>query len=194
MFSFYRRQERIAKVNSVTLHNRKRRKLYTLYKRRHLTLLSGAVPDNKPDRKSDFRFGGRCVFQLKKLLNGNLRPECAVLTDSSQGWKNHFTQGNIVKSRNRNFLRYSDPILIEETDQLDGVVVRNRKNGKSVSVSFGDFDYLLIWTIPEAPYVCIEPWTAPPSYQDEGYDITKKEGTTKIEPSESFKTKHIIYF
>ena len=74
------------------------------------------------------------------------------------------------------------------------VTLRNRKNGKSVSVSFGDFDYLLIWTIPEAPYVCIEPWTAPPSYQDEGYDITKKEGTTKIEPSESFKTKHIIYF
>ena len=74
------------------------------------------------------------------------------------------------------------------------VTLRNRKNGKSVSVSFGDFDYLLIWTIPEAPYVCIEPWTAPPSYEDEGYDITKKEGTTKIAPSESFKTKHIIYF
>lgn len=74
------------------------------------------------------------------------------------------------------------------------VTLRNRKTGKSVSVSFPDFDYLLIWTEPNFPFLCIEPWTAPPSYEDESYDITKKEGTTKIEPYESFKTKHIIYF
>jgi galactose mutarotase-like enzyme len=53
------------------------------------------------------------------------------------------------------------------------VTLRNRKNGKSVSVSFPDCNYLLIWTIPEAPYVCLEPWTAPPSYLDEDYDIAE---------------------
>lgn len=74
------------------------------------------------------------------------------------------------------------------------VTLRNRKNGKEVSVSFPDCDYLLIWSIPEAPYVCIEPWTAPPSYLDEGYEITKKEGMTAVEPSSTFKCKHIIYF
>lgn len=74
------------------------------------------------------------------------------------------------------------------------VTLRNRKNGKNVSVSFPDSDYLLIWTIPEAPYVCIEPWTAPPSYLDEDYDITKKEGTSKIEAGETLNCRHIIYF
>lgn len=74
------------------------------------------------------------------------------------------------------------------------VTLRNRKNGKSVSVSFPDCNYLLIWTMPGAPYVCIEPWTAPPSYLDEGYDIKKKEGMTALEPHTHYKNSHIIYF
>ena len=74
------------------------------------------------------------------------------------------------------------------------VTLRNRKTGKQVSVSFPDSDYLLIWTMPGAPYVCIEPWTAPPSYLDEDYDITKKEGTAKIEAGDIFNCKHTIYF
>ena len=74
------------------------------------------------------------------------------------------------------------------------VTLRNRKNGKSVSVSFPDCSYLLIWTKPNAPYVCLEPWTAPPSYFGEGYEIEKKEGMIALEPHTHYKNSHIIYF
>lgn len=74
------------------------------------------------------------------------------------------------------------------------VTLRNRKNGKSVSVSFPDCSYLLIWTKTNAPYVCLEPWTAPPSYFGEGYEIEKKEGMIALEPNTHYKNSHIIYF
>lgn len=72
--------------------------------------------------------------------------------------------------------------------------LRNRKTGEEASVSFDGFDYLLIWTKPNAHFVCIEPWTSIPSYTDDGYDITKKEGMTAVAPNTRFERTHIIYF
>lgn len=74
------------------------------------------------------------------------------------------------------------------------VTLRNRKNGKSVSVNFDGFNYLLIWTKPGAPYLCLEPWTTLPSFEDDGYEISQKEGMTAVEPTEVFKKTHTIYF
>ena len=71
--------------------------------------------------------------------------------------------------------------------------LRNRKTGKSVSVDFNGFDNLLIWTKPNAPYVCLEPWTCPPSYIGDDYDITLKEGIHEVLAGEHFKRTHTIY-
>lgn len=72
--------------------------------------------------------------------------------------------------------------------------LRNRKNGKEVSVNFPDCNYLLLWTKPNAPYICIEPWAGIPSFLDEGYDISKKEGINAVEPLGRYKNSHKIYF
>ncbi len=74
------------------------------------------------------------------------------------------------------------------------VTLRNRKNGKETSVEFVGSDYLLLWTKPNAPYICIEPWAGIPAFVDEGYDITLKEGINRVEPDKHFKNKHTIYF
>lgn len=71
--------------------------------------------------------------------------------------------------------------------------LRNRKTGKTTSVSFPDCSYLLIWTKPGAPYVCIEPWAGFPSFEDEGYDITVKEGINAVRAGEHYTNSHTIY-
>lgn len=73
------------------------------------------------------------------------------------------------------------------------VTLRNRKTGKSSSVKFEGFNYLLVWTKPSAPYVCIEPWAGFPSFVDEGQDITLKEGINAVEPNSHFKLSHTVY-
>ena len=72
--------------------------------------------------------------------------------------------------------------------------LRNRKNGKSVSVKFPGCDYLLIWTKPNAPYLCIEPWAGIPSFPDESDDISLKEGINPVASGEHYKLSHQIYF
>ena len=74
------------------------------------------------------------------------------------------------------------------------VTLRNRKTGRNISVSFPECDYLVFWTIPTAKYLCIEPWTTCPSFVDDSYDITEKQGMKKVLPNQSFENTHIIYF
>ncbi len=74
------------------------------------------------------------------------------------------------------------------------VTLRNRKTGKNVSVNFDGCDYLLIWTKPGAPYVCIEPWAGFPSYEDEGYELSQKEGINPVAAKSHFNLSHTIYF
>ena len=74
------------------------------------------------------------------------------------------------------------------------VTLRNRRTGRQISVSFPDRDYLLLWTKPGAPYICIEPWAGIPSYEDDGYDITEKTGINKVMPGTDFISRHSIFF
>lgn len=89
---------------------------------------------------------------------------------------------------------FSTDALIFTNVKSRFVTLRNRKNGKSVSVSFPDFPYLLIWTKPDAPYVCIEPWTNCPPFEDDTYDISAKVGMAAIKPCENHIVTHTIYF
>lgn len=72
--------------------------------------------------------------------------------------------------------------------------LRNRKTGKSVTLDFNGFDYLLIWTKPGAGFVCLEPWAGIPPMSDAGNDISEKEGINKVESGKNFNLTHIIYF
>ena len=72
--------------------------------------------------------------------------------------------------------------------------LRNRKTGRSVSVGFEGFSNFLIWNIPDAPYVCLEPWTGCPSFDFASYEISEKEGMTAIDPNTRMTKVHTVYF
>ena len=72
--------------------------------------------------------------------------------------------------------------------------LRNRKTGKSTSVSFEGFDYFLLWTKPQAGYICMEPWTGIPPMIGSDMDITQKEGITAVKAGDTLKATHSIYF
>ena len=56
----------------------------------------------------------------------------------------------------------------------------NRESGRRITVDFDGFENLLIWTIPGAGYVCIEPWSGFPDYSDTDGDFTKKNAIQKL--------------
>ncbi len=114
-------------------------------------------------------------------------------------------EGSLLAPRTYTLLKNSDTLpLYEKYFSVDALIfkdvksrfvtLRNRKTGKQVSVDFHGFDYLLVWTIPGAGYLCIEPWTGIPPMADSTTDITEKEGMTAVEPGKTFTVKHTLAF
>ncbi|UGS22776.1 aldose 1-epimerase family protein [Flavobacterium channae] len=62
------------------------------------------------------------------------------------------------------------------------------KNGQEVlSVQFEGFPYLGIWTKPNAPYLCIEPWCGLADNVNHNGELSKKEGINLLEKDAVFK-------
>ena len=75
-----------------------------------------------------------------------------------------------------------------------GVDLVHRQSGKKLRVEFNGFDYLFVWTKPNAyaNYICIEPWCGIPDFVDSDFDITKKRGIIKLEPNAEKVLTHSI--
>lgn len=68
------------------------------------------------------------------------------------------------------------------------VTLFSRKSSRRVTVEFGDFPYLGIWTAQKGVvtnYLCLEPWTALPDGHFMGRKLTDKPGIQILAPGES---------
>ena len=128
-----------------------------------------------------------------------------VIFEKKETLKAFRLDGNILSREYDVFLYESDTLplytkyfavdaLVFADVKSRSVTLRNRKNGKSVSVSFPGCDYLLLWTKPGAPYICIEPWAGIPSFCDEGSEISLKEGINAVTAGGCYKKSHQIQF
>ncbi len=68
----------------------------------------------------------------------------------------------------------------------------NRKTGRGVQVDFPEHPNLVLWTKPNAPYLCIEPWFGLADNIDSDYDITHKEAIQSLEGGKTFSAVRVI--
>ena len=73
-----------------------------------------------------------------------------------------------------------------------GVTLRSRLHGREIRVDYPDFGVLLLWTIPGAGLLCIEPWCSAPDLVDSDQNILHKPGCTCLEPGQIAEKKHAI--
>lgn len=85
---------------------------------------------------------------------------------------------------------FENDCLIFKNLNSRSVVLRNKTTDQKIKVDFEGFDYLLIWTVPGAPYVCIEPWCGITDMVDTTQNLIEKEGIEKIEKGGSFYRIH----
>lgn len=128
-----------------------------------------------------------------------------VIFERKENLEAAVVDGKLIRRETNTILKDSNVLpLYEKYFDIDALVftdlksrfvtLRNRKTGKSVSISFPDRDFLLLWTKPGAPYICIEPWAGIPSFVDDTLDITAKTGINKVLPDSNFVSIHNIYF
>lgn len=85
---------------------------------------------------------------------------------------------------------FSNDCLIFKNLNSRGVALHNKSTGQKIKVNFEEFPYLLIWTAPNAPFICIEPWCGITDSIDTNKQLSQKEGIEKIEKDGSFYRMH----
>ena len=111
--------------------------------------------------------------------------------------------GNLIDTATMPILKDSRVLpLYEKYFSIDALIfrrcptrnatLRNRKTGKAITVDFPDATSLLLWHMPNSPYMCIEPWLGFPDIIGSSYDITEKEGIIPLNAGKVFSNIHTI--
>lgn len=74
------------------------------------------------------------------------------------------------------------------------VTMKNHRDSKSVTVTLDESEYLIFWTIPEAPFLCIEPWCGNSDPADFSGDISEKPGIIALDADKMHHISHTVTF
>lgn len=85
---------------------------------------------------------------------------------------------------------FDNDCLIFKNLNSRGVILRNKTTDQKIKVKFEEFPFLLIWTVPGAPFVCIEPWCGITDPINTNKQFNQKEGIEKIEKGGHFYRIH----
>jgi len=82
--------------------------------------------------------------------------------------------------------------LVFQGLKTDQIVLRSADSDRSLVFSFNDFPYLGIWSKPNAPFVCIEPWHGIADTIDHDGNLIHKEGIKSLKPKETFSCGYSV--
>lgn len=85
---------------------------------------------------------------------------------------------------------FDNDCLIFKNLNSRSVNLVNKTTGQKIKVDFDGFDFLLVWTVPGAPFICIEPWCGITDNVNTTKQLPQKEGIKKIEKGGSFYRIH----
>ncbi len=90
-----------------------------------------------------------------------------------------------------NYQWFEKDALVFKTLESKSITIL--KNEKSIlKVNFNDFPNLGIWTVQNAPFLCIEPWFGYSDTLNEYDDFLKKEGIQLLRKNETFKSNYSV--
>lgn len=84
--------------------------------------------------------------------------------------------------------------LIFKDPKSKRVELKNNITGDTVGIDFSSFKNLLLWTLPVAEFICIEPWNGLPDYVDSDCNIMHKPDIITLPKGEFFDCVHTISF
>lgn len=105
--------------------------------------------------------------------------------------KDVLNESNIIKLSKDLF---NGGVLTFDNLKSSKVSIKSKNNNKSLTVDFGEFDYIAMWA-PEkgAPFICIEPWFGHADYVDFNGEFKEKEGIVKLEEGKEFSASYKVY-
>ncbi len=112
------------------------------------------------------------------VLNGS------VLTDEKQ---------LVIENDDKIALKYdyfTVDALVFKNIKARSVTLKHKNSTREVKVNFQGFDYLLLWTIPNENYICIEPWCGITDSVNTDQNFKTKEGILKVNSNSTYSCTH----
>ena len=177
--------------------------LYTKYIINEDTLTVEYKVVNKDDKEMIFGIGGHPGFKLD-MSQEEYYFELEVKEDkvefmevegnyiSNKPAKNILKNNKIIEITKDSFI--NDAIMMKKLKSKTITLKQKENNKKILEFNFEEFPILAIWTMPKAPFICLEPWF---NYADRvketGY-FKDKEGVITLKPGNEFNCKFSVKF
>lgn len=113
--------------------------------------------------------------------------------------------GVLLANKTVRVLENSDTLFLkDEYFEIDSLIfkhINSRKltlnydnSTRRITVDFPEHDFLLLWSVPGAKFICVEPWCGMSDSVDTDQNLTTKEGIVLIESGKTRTLSHTITF
>lgn len=106
--------------------------------------------------------------------------------------KNILKENKIIEITENSFI--NDAIMMKKLKSKTITLKQKKDNKKILEFDFREFPILAIWSIPKAPYICLEPWFNYADRVEETGYFKDKEGVLKLKPNQEFDCKFSVKF
>jgi len=119
-------------------------------------------------------------FELKEPLERWMLTDQGLLSGETRPLPN--AGKSLVTTRS---LFAEDAVVLKKL-KSSRVTLRQRDSGSALSMEFPGFDYFGIWTAPNAPFLCLEPWCGVTDSVNSTGKLEDKEGIHRLGTGEAF--------
>lgn len=157
---------------------------------------------NKDSRIMYFGLGGHPAYACE-YSSGQYRLEFEDIEDKLEIYQ---LEDGLLKNTPEKLSKYfreNRIFLNEKTFEKDALIIKNINSDKIylktetktiLAFEFKGFPYLGVWSKPEAPFVCIEPWFNTTDKIDSDGIYKNKENILKLEPNQDFSAEYSVEF
>ncbi len=158
---------------------------------------------NKDKKDMIFGIGGHPGFKLDfpqeeyyfELNRKENNPEFMEVEGnyiSNKPAENILKDNKIIEIQEDSFV--NDAIMMKKL-KSDKIILKQKKDNKKIlEFNFKDFPILAIWSMPKAPFICLEPWFNYADRVEETGYFKDKEGIITLKTNEEFSCKFSIKF
>lgn len=123
------------------------------------------------------------IFEKSENLDA-YQLEGPLLTDATKSYGKDTTTLQLENSL------FQNDCLIFKNLNSRSVKLLNKITKQEIKVDFNGFNFLLVWTVPGAPFICIEPWCGITDNINTNKQLPQKEGIERLEKGQSFYRSH----
>lgn len=157
---------------------------------------------NKDNKQMIFGLGGHPAFNCE-YSSGKYRLEFEDIEDEIEVYQ---LEDGLVKDnaeKTSKFIKENRIFLDKNTFKNDAIILKNIKSRKVylktetktiLAFEFKDFPYLGIWSKPESPFVCIEPWFNTADKANSNGIFEEKEDLIELQPNQEFSAEYSVKF